>query len=131
MPSLLYPSESLYPSDLLRPVAVVLAPVSPPRDVPHLAFPFHREGPRVATVEQDTSEHVMSCENVIVRCPQGFREERPDFGWPFPTFQNVPLNLEPLRAALDRLEPRGSADVTEWADEASAAIRHVTIEVES
>jgi phage baseplate assembly protein W len=92
-------------------------------EIPHMAFPFARG----SVVEQDTEAHIMSCENVIVRCDLGFREDRPEFGWPFPTFQNNPLNLEPLRTALARFEPRGNADISQWADEAELAVQHIEI----
>jgi phage baseplate assembly protein W len=101
-------------------------------DRPHFAFPFQRgENGSVNVVEQSTPEHVAACENVIVRCPTGFREARPEFGWPFPEFATVPISLEPLRAALRLFEPRGEADVQEYADAASASIRHISIEVRS
>jgi phage baseplate assembly protein W len=100
-------------------------------DIPHLAFPFER-GPdgKVAVVEQDTDEHVMACENVIVRCPVGFRTERPEFGWPFPEFQNAPIDTDALQAALERFEPRSRVTATEYADVADQAVRNITVEVE-
>ncbi len=101
-------------------------------DTPHFGYPFTRGvNGKVNTVEQDTPEHVMSCEHVIVRCPLGFRQERPEFGWPFPEFHTVPLDLGPLEASLRRFEPRGQANATEYADAANAAVREVQIEVES
>lgn len=101
-------------------------------ETPHIRFPFERgdNGRSVKVVEQDTEEHVMSCENVIVRCPLGFRPERPEFGWPFPEFNTIPLNLEPLRDALATFEPRGNANVSQWIDEADAATQYIEIEVE-
>lgn len=100
-------------------------------DTPHLAYPFTRAATgKINVVEQDSDEHVMSCENVIVRCPQGFRIERPEFGWPFPEFHNIPLELGPLQDALRQFEPRGTAHVTQWADEAELATQHVLVEVE-
>jgi phage baseplate assembly protein W len=99
---------------------------------PHFAFPFQR-GPngKVNVVEQDSPEHVMSCENVIVRCPVGFRDDRPEFGIPWPQFRNAPLDLGALEAALQRFEPRSRATGHEWADVASAAIRNIEIDVEA
>lgn len=102
----------------------------PDVDVPHFSFPFQRGAAgQVETVEQDTIEHVMACENVIVRCPLGFRQDRPEFGWPFPEFQSTPLDLTELEAALRRFEPRGTVAASEYADAADAAVRHVPIEV--
>lgn len=98
-------------------------------DLPHFAFPFVRAGKKVAVVEQDTVEHVMACENVIVRCPLGFRQERPEFGWPWPTFQAIPVDLVQLETALRRFEPRGEAKAREYADRANAAVRGISIDV--
>jgi hypothetical protein len=97
---------------------------------PHFDFPFRRdpETSKVVVVEQDTPEHILACENMIVRCPLGFREERPEFGWPFPTFGNAPLNVGQLESALRKFEPRSYAKGTEYADVADAAVRHIQIE---
>jgi hypothetical protein len=100
-------------------------------DIPHFSFPFRRgANNKVAVDEQDTTQHIMSCENTIVRCPLGFREDRPEFGWPFPMFENIPLNLSSLEAALRRFEPRGEAKADEYAAAADAAAREIKIEVE-
>lgn len=100
-------------------------------DRPHFRFPFGLgEDGRVGVLEQDTPDHVMSCEHVIVRCPVGWRQERPEFGWAFPEFRATPLDVGPLEAALAQFEPRGNADAHEWADEADAAVRHITVNVE-
>jgi phage baseplate assembly protein W len=98
-------------------------------DRPHFGFPFARG----FVVEQDTTDHIASCENVIVRCPVGFRDERPDFGIPWPEFATAPISPSEITAALRRLEPRGNAAGEEYADVADASIRHlsITVEVES
>jgi phage baseplate assembly protein W len=98
--------------------------------IPHLRFPFAR-GPDggVLTVEQDTTEHILGCENVIVRCPTGFRWDRPEFGWPWPLFHNAPLDLGPLEAALSAFEPRARVTTQEAAELADAATRRVTVNV--
>lgn len=94
--------------------------------IPHFRFPFARG----SYVEQDTEDHVMSCENVIVRCPVGFREDRPDFGIPWPEFATVPVNPADITAALRRLEPRGNATGYEYADKLDPATRYIDIDVE-
>lgn len=102
-------------------------------EIPHFRYPFTR-GPdgRVQVVEQDTPEHIKSCQSVIVRCPTGFREERPEFGWSFPEFRTAPLDLSELAGALRRFEPRAQhVTVQEWADEADAAIRHAQVTSET
>lgn len=93
---------------------------------PHWGYPFARG----SYVEQDTPDHVSSCENVIVRCPVGFREERPDFGIPWPEFATAPIDPVEITAALRRLEPRGNATGEEYADAVDASIRHLSITVE-
>lgn len=100
-------------------------------DRPHFAFPFERDpSGKIRVVEQDSDEHVMSCEHVIVRCPLGWREDKPEFGWPWPEFANMPLDLTGLEAALRRWEPRSRANATDYTEVANAAVREVTVEVE-
>jgi phage baseplate assembly protein W len=100
-------------------------------DIPHFAFPFERGADgKVKVVEQDTPEHVMACENVIVRCPRGYRLDRPEFGWPFPTFRNAPIDVNELEAALRKFEPRSRVSAFEYADVADNARRNITVEVQ-
>lgn len=99
---------------------------------PHFDFPFRRSPltGKVAVVEQDTEAHVIACENTIVRCPLGFRDDRPDFGWDMPEFRPIPLDLQPLETALRKFEPRGKATASQYLDAAEAATLHVPIDVE-
>ncbi len=98
---------------------------------PHFAWPFQRgANGKVQVVEQGTVEHVAACENMIVRCPVGWRLARPEFGWRFPTFKSVPLDMTPLTQALRTWEPRGDANAQEYADAAQAAARDVLVEVD-
>ena len=100
----------------------------PKHDRPHFAFPFQRDGVYgILTVEQGTTEHVDACCQMIIRCPLGFREDRPDFGWPWPEFNTTPIELGPLQEALSRLEPRAVPDVTQYQDAAEAAVQHIAI----
>lgn len=99
-------------------------------DRPHIQFPFTR-GPsgNVNVVEQDTPEHIMSCEYVIVSAPIGYRDDRPEFGWPWPELKNAPLNLGALEQALNQFEPRPrQLTTTQILDAAQAAVR-VSIDV--
>jgi hypothetical protein len=96
-------------------------------DRPHFAYPFVRSGGKVAVVEQDTAEHTLARANMVVRCPLGFRLERPDFGWPFPEFQPIPLDLGPLEDAMERAGLE--VDAYELANLADQAIREATVEV--
>lgn len=97
---------------------------------PHFSYPFRRENGKVAVVEQDTLEHVDSCVNVIVRCPLGFRDDRPEFGWPFPEFANIPIDTRALADAISELEPRANTRIEEYADIASSAVRDISVDIE-
>jgi hypothetical protein len=86
-------------------------------DRPHFAHPFGRDSTgSPALVEQDTPEDVTGCETRIVLCPLGFRLDRPEFGWPWPMFQTMPLDLTALDNALDRFEPRGEGTAVGYLD---------------
>jgi hypothetical protein len=101
-------------------------------DVPHFAFPFERtpDGKNIQVVEQGTLEHIVSQEYVVISTPQGSRDSRPDFGWPWPEFANAPIDTTALEDALRRFVPDSDADVTEWADEISEATRHIRVQQE-
>jgi len=102
-------------------------------ETPHFAFPFDRD-PRtgkVRVVEQGSPEHVLGNDNVIVRCPMGWREERPEFGWPWPEFANAPLDLEGLAAALDEFGQPAHRNIADYAASADQAVRQVQIDVEA
>jgi phage baseplate assembly protein W len=109
------------------PVITPEAPQLPPlADDPHFGFPFYvasHSPPRVNVVEQDSPEHVMSCLDVIARCPIGFRIERPDFGIPWLEYRSSLDPAESLENALLEFEPRAQMHidvVREWAAEAQA-----------
>ena len=77
-------------------------------DRPHFQQPFTRPAGThgVNVIEQDTSDHILSCQWTIASCPVGFRDERPEFGWAFPTFQPLPVDYAALVDALKTFEPR-------------------------
>lgn len=76
--------------------------------VPHFDLPFRLSGSSFAVVEQDSSADVANCVEAIVRTPNGFRDDTPDFGMDDITFANQPLNLERLTAQIESQEPRAS-----------------------
>jgi hypothetical protein len=85
---------------------------------------------KLICVEQSTAEHVSSQETSVALCPLGFRDERPDFGWPIPIMAPIPPDPQPLVDALDRLvplqHPRQASAYTTMADPSAW-----TIEVDS
>lgn len=102
-------------------------------DRPHFAFPFtfNTTTGSVDVVEQDTIEHINACCQVIIRCPLGFRIDRPEFGWPFPEFATVPIDTTALVAALEEFEPRGRPNAREYMEAADAAVRGISVDVET
>lgn len=101
-------------------------------DRPHFAFPFER-GPdgKVKVVEQDSPAHIMSCENVIAHCPQGFRLDRPEFGVPWPEYRPIQrVTPQELVAAMRQFEPRSRLTGEQVADLVAQAQGEVTLQVE-
>jgi phage baseplate assembly protein W len=100
-------------------------------ETPHLAFPFAR-GPngKPALVDQDTPAHVMACENVILRCPSGFRQDRPEFGVPYPEYDTV-VDPDVIATALMRFEPRSDVTASTVRDYTDRATAIVTVEVQA
>jgi phage baseplate assembly protein W len=72
---------------------------------------------------------VMSQVEILVRCPTGFRFERPDFGWPFPQYQNAPVDLTALAAALAHFVPDARTSVEQFANAAEVAVQEIQVEV--
>jgi len=103
-------------------------------DLPHFKLPFQRDPITglIQVCEQDSDQHIQSCELAIASCPVGFRPERPDFGWPFPDNKTVPLDPAPLVEALNRLESRVPQRVaTEYMDLADQTGSTRVIEIDS
>jgi phage baseplate assembly protein W len=99
-------------------------------ELPHISYPFVRDQVTgtVRAIEQDTVEHVMSCEQVIVRHPLGYRIDRPEFGWAWPELDGMPLDLGSLEQALRQFEPRGTATASQYADVAASVV-HISVDV--
>jgi hypothetical protein len=92
---------------------------------PHFRFPFQRG----SVVEQDTVDHVMSCEMVIVSYPIGLRQDRPEFGWPWPELDTPPLDLGPLQQAMKQFEPRATTTASQYPDLVQLAMQHISVNV--
>jgi phage baseplate assembly protein W len=99
-------------------------------DIPHFRFPFARSPNtgRVVVVEQDTGEHVVSCENVVLRCPAGFRLDRPEFGVRYPEYASRP-DATDIVTGLRRWEPRSEITGSVARDFTDRAAAIVTVEV--
>ena len=91
-------------------------------------FEFNSQG-RLITVEENTPECIAARVTHICVCPEGFREDNPSFGIPELAFSSVPINLQPLEAAIKRSEPEATLETIEQAIKGSQASRAIGIEV--
>jgi phage baseplate assembly protein W len=92
--------------------------------LPHFAFPFARtpDGTGIQVNEQDTEAEIMACEMVIVSCPVGFREDRPEFGWTWPELVQAPISSAELAQALKQFESRAPVRINEVHDYVSSTV---------
>jgi phage baseplate assembly protein W len=82
-------------------------------DIPHIGTPIRIVGTSYATVQQDTTDEVAACVNVIASYPLGSRDEAPDFGVIPLEFTAQPLDLSDLTQACEVYEPRAVLTVTQ------------------
>jgi phage baseplate assembly protein W len=84
--------------------------------VPHFSLPFRfaSQGESIASSvhEQDSEEEVMQCVELIIRCPLGFREEKPNFGVMDPTFRASEDLISEIETAILLWEPRAESALT-------------------
>jgi hypothetical protein len=76
---------------------------------PHISFPVELAGGRIAEVEQDSDREVGGCIAVILGWPIGTRPDLPDFGVPVESFLSGGPDLQEIRQAVQRSEPRNPA----------------------
>ena len=81
-------------------------------------------------MEQNTDEHELSRCRLVIACPVGWRSERPEFGWRFPTFRGAPLDTTSLAYALHQFAGVVVESVDEYADVADAAVRHMRVYIQ-
>lgn len=80
----------------------------------HFSFPFRLgDDGKVACDVQDSQEHVMTQVNVVVAYPLGYRPEKPTFGIPWPAFEQAPIDVAPIQAAVERQVPNCNIEWTE------------------
>lgn len=75
-------------------------------EIPQCAAPFAvGPGGDAVLVEQDSDANAAANVYNIAVCPQGFRDDLPEFGVPSLVWQTLPLDLGALEEALHRWEP--------------------------
>lgn len=98
-------------------------------DTPHFAYPFALVGNAVAVVAQDTVDELQATANVLVRCPTGFLQARPDFGWVFPEFRSAPIDPSGLVSAMARFGPTARFSAVEVSRVVDQSIRVITLQM--
>lgn len=86
-----------------------------PEDPVHFSAQFTLRKGGAVTVEQDTNEDIAACVYRVAVCPEGFREDLPEFGVPELAFQTVPLDLLTYQDSLSHWEPRADPETVEEA----------------
>lgn len=99
-------------------------------DFPHFDLPFRFEGGQLAVVEQDTLADVENKVEALIRCPLGFRDELPSFGWPRPEFGTAPLDTTQAQALVDEWVPDAHAVLSEHGSSIDESVRTITINME-
>lgn len=98
-------------------------------DQPHIRMPFNfgPEGQAPQTDEQQSDNEIQTCCENIIRYTIGFREDLPEFGIPDFSFKQAPVNLDPIREAILKYEPRAAALVSKDDTKLEEMIENVQI----
>lgn len=70
----------------------------------------------------------MAQANMVAYTPLGYREERPEFGWPFPDLTLMPIPATPLLNALGTFVPNGEFTLAD-AEQIAAGVFEIDINV--
>lgn len=84
---------------------------------------------RAAVEEQDETQEIFNCIEVILRYPKGFREDDPEFGTPDQLFKMGGPNRQDILSAIEKNEDRMRASVEIDDQSLDALISYVSIEL--
>jgi phage baseplate assembly protein W len=96
---------------------------------PHFDLPFRFSGKSVAVVEQDSYEDIANCVESILRTPQGYRDDEPDFGNPLDAFETIPVNTDIIADAIAVQEPRATVLLNEYPDALDSLVDNIRVEI--
>lgn len=96
---------------------------------PHFAYPFafNAKGQSVV-VEQDSEADLRARAANVCVCPEGFRDELPEYGIPPLLFDTIPLPIAEVQAAIAKWA-EVDLSVSEHAEGVETAVRKVLAEV--
>lgn len=95
----------------------------------HLAVPFVIGKQGAKTNEQGSPADILASAVNVCECPEGFREDLPQFGRPEFLFNALPLPLSELTDAIVTWEPEASQTVVEEAAGRVQSERNIGVEV--
>jgi hypothetical protein len=95
----------------------------------HLAVPFTITKTGAKTNEQGSPADILASAVNVCQCPEGFREDLPQFGRPELLFNAIPLPLSDLSDAIAAWEPEASQTVVEEAAGRVQSERDIGVEV--
>lgn len=95
----------------------------------HLAVPFRITKTGAKTNEQGSPADILASAVNVLECPEGFREDLPQFGRPALLFDTVPLPLADIAATVELWERDATPVVVEEAMGRVRSERDVEVEV--
>lgn len=90
--------------------------------IPKLKIPLALAGGELATVEQGSEDDVAQCVYVILATPLGSRVDDTRFGVEDPTFDQLPLDLSEMLAAIHTYEPAAQVETAQEIEEMAARV---------
>jgi phage baseplate assembly protein W len=105
--------------------------VPDPVAVPHFSFPFRLgSSGSFAVVEQDSTDEITDCVQVLLSTEVGTRAELPEYGIDDPSFTQT-VDVPGILSAIDDWEPRAQVDVGVDFDDKDELIRHISVNVDT
>lgn len=99
-------------------------------ELPHFSAEFTITRTGSTYVEQASEEDIVACCYRLLVCPEGFREDLPEFGLEELTFQTIPLDLSIIEETIERWESRATSSIIEKTIDNIQSQRQVYVEVE-
>ena len=82
-------------------------------DLPQFGYPLAFDDvDGLVIVEQDSPDEIVGCAHAILDTPKGWLDSEPEFGVDDLAFTDPALAPDTVRLAIERWEPRVSADVS-------------------
>lgn len=97
--------------------------------VPHFLFPFQLNGNAFAVIEQDTSQEIQQCVEILLLTPIDSRLVLPDYGTPETLFTQQPVNVPAILAKLNNWEPRAAVTLAQTLNTINEMVSYILVKV--